>query len=73
MGQNVVDNLLRRQCLYRCDVWRFMTDKDELFTKNLAGQVLRKPNVKQNISGGFKTTHSARTFFTIRSYLVTDA
>ncbi|MBC7610386.1 MAG: hypothetical protein H7228_12595 [Polaromonas sp.] len=63
LGQNVAANLLQRLRTYRCDVWRFMTDKDELFTKNLAGQVLRKPNVKQNISGGFRTAHGTSMFF----------
>ena len=64
-------NLLRRLRLYRRDVWRFMTDTGVPFTNNLAEQALRMAKVKQKVSGGFRTTAGADTFFTIRSYLAT--
>lgn len=69
--QSKAFNLLKRLRLYRCDVWRFMTDRDVPFTNNLAEQALRMSKVKQKISGGFRTTEGADTFFTIRSYLAT--
>jgi transposase len=71
--QSKAHNLLRRLRLYRADVWRFMTDRDVPFTNNLAEQALRMCKVKQKISGCFRTTHGADTFFTIRSYLATMA
>ena len=71
LGQSTAFNLLKRLRTYRGDVWRFMTDKDVPFTNNLAEQALRMSKVKQKISGGFRTTHGASTFFTIRSYLAT--
>lgn len=64
-------NLLRRLRAHRSDVWRFITDKDVPFTNNLAEQALRMSKVKQKVSGGFRTTKGADTFFTIRSYLAT--
>jgi transposase len=69
--QSKACNLLKRLRMYRADVWRFMTDKDVPFTNNLAEQALRMCKVKQKISGCFRTTHGADTFFTIRSYLAT--
>lgn len=69
--QSKAFNLLKRLRLHRHDVWRFMTDKDVPFTNNLAEQALRMCKVKQKISGGFRTSHGADTFFTIRSYLAT--
>lgn len=69
--QSTAFNLLRRLRTYRCDVWRFMTEPDVPFTNNLAEQALRMSKVKQKISGGFRTTEGADTFFTIRSYLAT--
>ena len=71
LGQSTAFNLHKRLRTYRCDVWRFMTDKDVPFTNNLAEQALRKAKVKQKISGGFRTEHGASTLFTIRSYLAT--
>lgn len=71
LKQSKAFNLLRRLRTYRCDVWRFMTDKDVPFTNNLAEQALRMSKIKQRISGGFRTTRGADTFFTIRSYLAT--
>jgi transposase len=64
-------NLLKRLRLHRRDVWRFMTDKDVPFTNNLAEQALRMSKVRQKVSGCFRTSHGASTFFTIRSYLAT--
>jgi transposase len=69
--QSKAFNLLKRLRTYRDDVWRFMTDKDVPFTNNLAEQALRMCKVKQKVSGGFRTSHGADTFFTIRSYLAT--
>lgn len=71
LAQSKAFNLLRRLRLYRGDVWRFMTDRDVPFTNNLAEQALRMCKVKQKISGCFRTTQGADTFFTIRSYLAT--
>ena len=63
LGQSVVFNLLQRLRSYRRAIWRSMTDKDIQLTNNLAGQALRKANVKQNIYSCFKTTHGASRFF----------
>ena len=47
-----------------------MTDKDVPFTNNLAEQALRISEVRQYISGGFRTAHGAGMYFTIHTYLV---
>ena len=69
--QSKAFNLLRRLRVHRQDVWRFMTDAGVPFTNNLAEQALRMSKVRQKISGCFRTSEGADTFFTIRSYLDT--
>lgn len=64
-------NLIRRLTVYEDEVWRFMREPDVPFTNNLAEQALRMCKVKQKVSGCFRTTEGADTFFTIRSYLGT--
>lgn len=69
--QSKAFNLLLRLRNYKDDVWRFMTDVGVPFTNNLAEQALRMAKVRQKVSGCFRTTQGAKTFFTIRSYLAT--
>ncbi len=69
MAQSKAFNLLTRLRKYRDDVWRFACEKDVPFTNNLAKQALRMAKVKQKISGGFRTSEGANTFFILRSYL----
>ncbi len=69
--QSKAFNLLKRLRAHRRDVWRFMTDAGVPFTNNLAEQALRMSKVRQKISGCFRTSEGADTFFTIRSYLAT--
>lgn len=71
LEQSKALNLLTRLRKYRDDVWRFAYEKDVPFTNNLAEQALRIAKVKQKISGGFRTSEGADTFFTLRSYLAT--
>ena len=71
LKQSKATNLLKRLREHRQDVWRFMGEDGVPFTNNLAEQALRMAKVKQKISGCFRTTHGADTFFTIRSYLAT--
>lgn len=71
LKQSKAANLLKRLREHRQDVWRFMREDGVPFTNNLAEQALRMSKVKQKISGCFRTTHGADTFFTIRSYLAT--
>ena len=75
--QSKAANLLLRLRTCTDDVWRFATDHNISFTNNLAEQAVRMPmarghvEVKQKISGGFRTKNGADTFCTIRSYLAT--
>lgn len=71
LKQSKAANLLKRLREHQGDVWRFMRQANVPFTNNLAEQALRMSKVKQKISGCFRTTHGADTFFTIRSYLAT--
>lgn len=71
LAQSKAFNLLARLRKYRDDVWRFASEKDVPFTNNLAEQALRMAKVKQKISGGFRTSEGADTFFTLRTYLAT--
>lgn len=71
MAQSKAFNLLAQLRKYRDDVWRFVCEKDVPFTNNLAEQALRIARVKQKISGGFRTSEGANTFFILRSYLAT--
>ena len=71
LAQSKAFNLLARLRKYRDDVWRFASEQDVPFTNNLAEQALRMAKVKQKISGGFRTSEGAQTFFTLRSYLAT--
>ena len=71
LAQSKAFNLLGRLRKYRDDVWRFASEQDVPFTNNLAEQALRMAKVKQKISGGFRTSEGAQTFFTLRSYLAT--
>ena len=71
LKQSKAVNLLKRLREHRQDVWRFMREDGVPFTNNLAEQALRMAKVKQKISGCFRTTHGADTFFKIRSYLAT--
>ena len=71
LAQSKAFNLLVRLRKYRGDVWRFASEKDVPFTNNLAEQALRMAKVKQKISGGFRTSEGADTFFTLRTYLAT--
>ena len=71
VAQSKSYNLLKRLRDYRQDVWRFMTDAGVPFTNNLAEQALRMAKVRQKVSGCFRTSEGATTFFTIRSYLQT--
>ena len=71
LAQSKAFNLLGRLRKYRQDVWRFACERDVPLTNNLAEQALRMAEVKQKISGGFRTIEGAETFVTLRSYLAT--
>ncbi len=69
--QSKATNLIGRLCDYSDDVWRFMTQPDVPFTKNVAEQTVRMPKVKQKVSGCFRTLPGAQNYCVIRSYCAT--
>jgi len=48
-----------------------MTQPDVPFTNNLAEQTVRMPQVKQKVSGWFRTLPGAQTYGVIRAYCAT--
>lgn len=69
--RRVGHNLLRRLCVFKADVLRFLTDPRVPFTNNLAERDLRMMKVRQKISGGFRSEDGAGDFAIIRSVLST--
>ena len=64
-------NLLRRMREHADDVLRFVTDLRVPFTNNPGERAIRMPEVKQKISGCFRTLNGAENLCIIRSYLDT--
>jgi transposase len=69
--QSEATNLLGRLREHADDVWRFMSQPEVPFTNNCSEQAVRMPEVKQKISGCFRTLDGAEVFCVIRSYLAT--
>lgn len=64
-------NLLRRLFERKQEVLRYMHDLSVPFSNNLAERAIRMSNVKQRISGCFRTLVGAQNFCVIRSYFDT--
>jgi len=64
-------NLLRRMREHADEVLRFVTDLRVPCTNNRGERAIRMPEVKQKISGCFRTLNGAENFCIIRSYLDT--
>ena len=67
--QTKVKNLLDRFIGYKGDILRFMYDFDVPFENNQAERDVRMTKVQQKISGTFRSTHGADSFWRIWGYI----
>jgi transposase len=58
---------------YTTEVWRFARQFEVPFDNNQAERDIRMTKVQQKVSGGWRTTHGARDWLTVRGYLSTAA
>jgi transposase len=70
-AQDPVVNLLDRIQRYQDNGIKFIEDFEIDFTNNLAERDLRMNKVHQKISGGFRTSHGAKIFCRLRSFIST--
>jgi transposase len=63
--------LLNRLRGYHREIWRFAVDFAVPFDNNQAERDIRMTKIQQKISGGWRTTHGAHHWLTVRSYIST--
>lgn len=73
LGTNLIPALLNRMRGFTREIWRFAHDFTVPFDNNQAERDIRMTKIQLKISGSWRTTHGAKAWLRIRSYISTTS